>query len=240
MSESGRGPATAIVTGASRGIGLAIATRFVQRGMRIVMLARGEEALAHRAGELGAEAIPIRCDVAVPDEVDAMLVRTLDLFGGPPDVLVNNAGLFHLARVGAETPDRFATTIAANVLGPFRIVNALVPMMRQRGAGHIVTIGSVADRAAYAENAAYAASKHAARAVHEVLRSELDGSGVRVSLVSPGPVDTPLWDPLDPDRRPGFTPRAEMLTPAAVADAVEWVVTRDRQTNVDELRLSRA
>jgi NADP-dependent 3-hydroxy acid dehydrogenase YdfG len=79
-----------------------------------------------------------------------------------------------------------------------------------------------------------------ARAMHQVMRDELRGSGVRVSLVSPGAVDTPLWDPIDPDTRPGFTPRASMLRPEAVAEAVRWVVTLPAEVNVDELRLTRA
>ena len=87
---------------------------------------------------------------------------------------------------------------------------------------------------------AYSASKFGARAVHEVIREELRGTGVRVSLVSPGPVDTAIWDAIDPDHRPGFTPRAKMLPPEAVADAVLFVLTRDPATNIDELRLSRS
>ena len=71
-----------------------------------------------------------------------------------------------------------------------------------------------------------------------MLRAELRGSGVRATLVSPGAVDTELWDPIDPDNRPGFTPRAQMLAPADVADAVRWVVTSPSTVNVDELRLS--
>ena len=71
-----------------------------------------------------------------------------------------------------------------------------------------------------------------------MLRQELQGSGVRVSLVSPGPTDTAIWDPIDPDARPGFTPRARMLRAEAVADAVLWLATRPSEVNVDELRLS--
>jgi NADP-dependent 3-hydroxy acid dehydrogenase YdfG len=112
--------------------------------------------------------------------------------------------------------------------------------MRARRSGHVVSIGSIADRNAYPENAAYAASKFGLRGLHEVLRAELRGSGVRASLISPGPVDTPLWDPVDPDRRPGFTPRAMMLSADTVADAMLYVLTRPPEANVDELRLSRS
>jgi NADP-dependent 3-hydroxy acid dehydrogenase YdfG len=112
--------------------------------------------------------------------------------------------------------------------------------MRDRGSGHVVTIGSVADHTALPHNAAYAASKFGLRGLHEVLRAELRASGVRATLVSPGPVDTPLWDAIDPDQRPGFTPRAMMLSPDAVAGAVLYAVTQPPEVNVDELRLSRS
>ena len=94
--------------------------------------------------------------------------------------------------------------------------------------------------ATFGGNAAYASSKYGLRALHQVLREELRGSGIRVSLVSPGPVNTDLWNPVDPDRKEGFTPRAAMLTPEAVADAVHYVVTAPAELNVDELRLSRS
>jgi NADP-dependent 3-hydroxy acid dehydrogenase YdfG len=102
-----------------------------------------------------------------------------------------------------------------------------------------VTIGSIADRVAFSGNAAYAASKFGLRGLHEVLRAELKGTGVRASLVSPGPVDTPLWDAIDSKDRDGHTPRAEMLPADALADAVHYVVSAPASVNVDELRLSR-
>jgi NADP-dependent 3-hydroxy acid dehydrogenase YdfG len=123
-------------------------------------------------------------------------------------------------------------------VAPFRLVRAFLPAMRERGSGHIVTIGSIADRVAFPENASYAAGKFGLRGLHEVLRAEVAGSGVRATLVSPGPVDTALWDPIDPDNRPGFSPRARMLRPEAVAAAVLYAVAQPRDVSVDELRLS--
>ena len=140
-----------------------------------------------------------------------------------------------------ETPaSEFEAALQVNLLGPFRLAQPLAARMRERGSGHVITIGSIADRTALAENVAYSASKFGARAVHEVMREELRGTGVRVSLVSPGPVDTAIWDAIDPDHRPGFTPRARMLRPEAVGEAVLFVLTRDGEVNIDELRLSRA
>ena len=112
--------------------------------------------------------------------------------------------------------------------------------MRARGHGHVVTLGSVADRNIFHGNGAYSASKYGQRAMHETLRTELRGSGVRATLVSPAATDTPIWDPVDPDNTSGFPKRSEMLRAEQVADAVLWAVTRAAAVNVDEIRLSSA
>ena len=104
----------------------------------------------------------------------------------------------------------------------------------------MVAIGSIADHTTFPENGAYAASKYALRALHEVLRAELKGSGVRVTVVSPGAVDTPLWDPIRPDSRDGFTPRSAMLPAEAVAASVLFAVTQPPEVDVELIRLSRS
>lgn len=231
---------TVVVTGASRGIGLAIARAFVRAGARVAMLARGTEALQARATELGDAAIAIPCDVsdrrAVARAVET-ITRDMD---GTPDVLVSNAGLFRPAPLEETTVDQFTETIQVNLVAPFFLVHALLPGMRARGSGHIVTIGSVADRTAFPGNSAYAASKFGARALHEVLRTELRGTGVRVTLVSPGSTDTSIWDGLDRAGTGRFPPREAMLDADAVAAAVLYAVSQPPAVNVDELRLSRA
>jgi NADP-dependent 3-hydroxy acid dehydrogenase YdfG len=241
MAGSGDGALVrriAVVTGASRGIGLATARRLTALGARVVMLARGREQLEREAASLPG-ALALACDVgdrvAVQEAAESIANEV-----GTPDVLVNNAGLFALSAVERTDPDEFARTLETNLVAPFTFVRAFLGAMRERGSGHVVTVGSIADRATFPENGAYAASKYGARALHEVMRAELRGSGVRASLVSPGPTDTPLWDPIGPDTRAGFTPRAAMLSPDAVADAIAWTVTRDPAVNVDELRLSRS
>lgn len=237
---TGRSLATALVTGASRGIGRAVARRLAAHGARVALLARDVEALRALAAELGGGAFPVGCDLSRPHEVQAAAERVALDFGGPPDALVNNAGLFELRRLEDTAPIDFARAIETNLVAPFLLVRAFVPAMRARGSGHVVTLGSVADRVAFPENGAYAASKFGARGMHEVLRDELRGSGVRATLVSPGPVDTPLWDPVDPDARPGFTARARMLAADDVADAVLYALGAPASLNVDELRLSRS
>lgn len=234
MSE----PRTAVVTGASRGIGLAIARAFAGNGMRVAMLARSPERLSDAARSIGPSAIAVGCDVANAAAVVAMTASVLDAFGGAPDVVVNNAGLFRLQPIAETTVGDFAAALEVNLVAPFSVIRAFLPAMKERARGHIVSIGSIADRMAFPENGAYAASKFALRGLHAVLRAETRGSGVRATIVSPGPVDTELWDEVDPDNRAGFTPRASMLRPDDVAAAVLYAVMQPPSVNVDELRLS--
>jgi len=233
-------PRTALVTGASRGIGFAIARALVERGMRVVMLARDDDALRVAAHPLGAAALPMSCDVSDARALDTTTERVRAALGDAPDVLVNSAGSFKLATADTADPRDFVDAIEVNLIAPFRLVRAFLPSMRARMRGHIVSIGSIADHIALPENSGYAASKFGLRGLHEVLRTELVNSGVRTTLISPGPVSTALWDEVNPDERPGFAPRSAMLAPAAVAAAVLFAVTQPPHVNIDELRLSRA
>ena len=237
---SGAGARTALVSGASRGIGLETARALAAAGLRVGLVSRSADELRHaRRANLAARAIAMPCDVADDAAAVQRLTESVDAaFDGPPDVIVNNAGAFKLSAVERTEPEDFRRALDVNLVAPFLLTRAFVGAMRARGHGHIVTIGSVADRTAFPENGAYAASKFGARALHEVLRAELRGSGVRATLVSPSAVDTSLWDPVQPDTRPGFTPRNGMLRPEAVAAAVSYVVSQPAGVNVDELRLS--
>lgn len=230
----------ALVTGASRGIGAAVARRLASSGARVALLARSGDALATLAEEIGGGAVALVCDVRDTGALARALDSLPERLGGAPDIVVNNAGAFFIAPARDTSVDAFAATLAVNLTAPFAVVRALLPAMSASRSGHVVTIGSIADRATFPGNAAYAASKYGLRALHEVLRAELKASGVRVSLVSPGPVDTDLWSAIDTDGNSGFTPRSEMLSPESVAEAVHWIVTSPVNVNVDELRLSRS
>ena len=221
----------ALVTGASRGIGLAIAQALETAGAHVVRRARS---LSDRSDGRRTDIPCDLTDAAAVDRVARRLGETL----GIPDIVVNNAGVFVLKPLEETTPGDFADALRTNLTAPFLLVRALVPALRARGRGHLVTIGSVADHVALAGSSAYAASKFGLRGLHGVLAAELAGSGVRLTLVSPGPVDTAIWDPIDPDARPGFTPRGEMLRPDDVAEAVLFAVTRPPEVDLTELRLS--
>ena len=182
--------------------------------------------------------IGLAADIAEPTGI-AHALRDIERIGSP-DILVNNAGAFAVAPVVDTSPDLFTSMLELNLVAPFRFIRALVPSMRARGLGHIVTIGSVADHIPFPGNGAYAASKFALRGLHEVLRGELVGTGVRATLVSPSAVGTDLWEGLDADTRAQFPARNEMLDPGAVARSVVYAVTQPAGVNVDEIRISRA
>jgi NADP-dependent 3-hydroxy acid dehydrogenase YdfG len=232
---------TALVTGGSRGIGAACARALGEAGADIIVVARDRDALDRIAGQLPEVNVTTHvCDLAYPDAVPALLGAVRRTVKDAPDIIVNNAGAFIIAPL-EETPiDALKTALRLNLASPFLIMREFLGAMKRRQSGDIVTLGSVADRTAYPGNALYAATKFGARGMHEVLREETRGSGVRVTLVSPGPVDTDIWNAVDPDSRPGFTPRARMLEPDDVARAVLWAVTRPAHVNIDELRLSRS
>ena len=237
------GTRSALVTGASRGIGQATARTLARSGARVIVLSRDANALDALATALrgdGHLVDVIACDVGDRAQLSAAIDRVRETLGSAPDILVNNAGAFELATIeGTELAD-FAATLDTNLIAPFQLVHAFIGDMRARGSGHVVNVGSVADRMAFPENGAYAASKFGLRGLHEVLREEMRGTGVRTTLVSPGAVDTSLWDTVDPDNRPGFTPRARMMRPDDVAAAILYAVTAPPRVNVDELRLSPA
>ncbi|MBX9929880.1 MAG: SDR family NAD(P)-dependent oxidoreductase, partial [Gemmatimonadaceae bacterium] len=140
--------------------------------------------------------------------------------------------------VPAGVPGALSNQPPGGVTAPFAVVHAFLAAMRARGSGTIVSIGTVADRTIYPHNAAYSASKYGARAVHEVLRAETRGTGVRACLIAPGPVDTPIWNRHEAALGHTLPPRDAMLRVEDVVAAVRYVVAQPPHVNIDELRLS--
>jgi len=180
--------------------------------------------------------VDYRCDVTDAEQVATVRDRVLEDVG-VPDILVNNAGTFLLKPFDETTPAEFREQLDVNVTGVFLVARAFVPAMRERGRGDVVTIGSVSDHMAYPGNAAYGASKWGVRGLHEVLVAELGSTALRLTLVSPGPTNTDLWDRVEPDALDDVPDRAAMLRPRDVAEAVRWVVTRPAGVSVPLLRI---
>ena len=232
------GGKTAVVTGASRGIGAGIAEALGSQGVRVALVARNEAKLKERAARIKGS-IPVTCDVSDPKSVEQATRRIAGELNGAPDILVNNAGVFSVAVIEETTAETFIETINTNLVGPFLFVHAFLGDMKKRKGGHIVTIGSISDRTIYTGNAAYSAAKFGLRAVHEVLRAELRGTGVRTSLISPAATDTEMWDSVtvtDPVANPHS--KRPMLDPDDVVRAVMFAISQPERVNVDEIRLS--
>jgi len=233
---------TAVVTGASRGIGAATTRALAAAGARVALVARGTDGLRALAAALTAEfgdghlVAPADCTDAV--DVAALAAAVTQWAHGAPDILVNNAGIYPRAPLHEQDAEQFAATLDANLTAPFRVLRAFLPAMRARGSGHIVTIGSVADRSIYDANGAYSASKFGLRALHDVLYAESRGTGVRATLVAPGPVDTDIWDPHEAALGQTLRARDTMLRPDDVARAVFYAVSQPAHVTVYELRLS--
>jgi NAD(P)-dependent dehydrogenase (short-subunit alcohol dehydrogenase family) len=220
----------ALVTGASRGIGAAVAGALLAEGAHVIRVAR---TLAE-ASAGGVQDCP--ADLTDPDQVSRLASRIIAEHG-PPHIVVSNAGAFLLRTLETTAPADLEMQLAANIKAPFHVARAFLPGMRKAGRGTFISVGSVADHVGFPENAAYAASKYGLRGLHETLLAEYRHTGVRLTLVSPGPTDTAAWDPFDPDRREGFVHRADMLRPADVAEAILFVATRPPQVHIDWLRL---
>ena len=229
---------TALVTGASRGIGLEIARALAGAGAWVGMIARSRTTLGAYAEEIGAHAIPV--DIASAEGVHNITSYVNELLGDAPDIVVNSAGAFDLAPLAETDPVAFDRQVAVNLRGPFLMIRAFLPMMLKRGNGHLINIGSVAGRIALPGNAAYGAAKFGLRGMHEVLTQEITGTGVRATLIEPAATDTPLWDPLDPDSRADLPSRNVMLRPEQVAQAVLFAASRPPEVEVSLLSLRSA
>jgi len=231
------GGTTALVTGASRGIGEATARALAGAGARTFLLSRNRPALEVLAREIGGTPLP--ADLAVPGEVDAATRGLVETLGGAPDVVVNSAGVFSIAPLHLTGLEEFDLNLSLNLRGSFLVIRGLLPSMLKRGSGLLVNVGSVAGRRAFPGNGAYSASKFGIRGLHEVLLEELRGTGVRATLLEPSACDTPIWDAIDPDSDPDLPDRATMLRPGDVAEAILFLASRPAGVQIPLLQIER-
>jgi NADP-dependent 3-hydroxy acid dehydrogenase YdfG len=224
-----------LLTGATGGVGQALAERLGASGADLILQGRRAGDLEALADSVGGRAHA--GDLSERTYLGSLASYVADRWGEPPDVLINNAGAFELAAVTETDPDTFEALLSVNLRAPFELVRALLPGMLRRGSGQLVTIGSVAGRAAFPGNAAYAASKFGLRGLHEVLVEELKGTGVKATWVEPSAVDTPLWNSIDPDDHADLPSRRQMLRPEAVAQAVIFAIAQPADVTIEAISI---
>ena len=236
MSSSTFRRGRALVTGATGGIGEAAARRLAADGFLVYAGGRNVGRLKKLATAVGG--VPLPFDLT--SEADIRKARSVAAADGAIDVVVNCAGVFDLAPVAATGEDVLQRNLDVNLKGAFHLVRAFLPDMIKAGRGLIVTVGSVAGRRAFPDNAAYAASKYGVRGFHEVLLEELRGIGVRACLLEPGAVDTRIWDAHDPGGSSSLPPRTAMLRPQDVALAVSFLASLPDHVSVPFLPVEKA
>ncbi len=211
---------TCLITGASRGIGLATALRFARQGCNVVLVARSQPDLdraVERIAETDASCLPLAADVSRREDAQRVVATAAERFGGV-DVLVNNAGTGVLAPIEKFALNDFERTIGVNIAAVFHLTQAVWPLMRERGAGVIVNISSVASVDPFVGFAVYGATKAWVNAFSQATAAEGKPLGIRVYAVAPGAVETPLLRSVAPQ-----FPREQALDPDAVAQVIETV-----------------
>lgn len=222
-----------MVTGASSGIGAGIVRRLAENNHDVVAIARRADRLAALATETGCRTASI--DIRDTDRVDE-LVREVG-----PSVVINNAGIAHgMAGLAASADDDIRVAIETNVIAPIHLIRAAIPLMKEAGGGHIITIGSISGLYPLV-SALYSASKGAMHRVMQTLRMEVRGMGIRVSEIAPGRTETELYDAanIDPaDRERMSVSGVELLTPDDVAAAVMFALNAPLHVNIGLIELT--
>lgn len=223
---------TIVITGASQGIGKAIAERFADDGVRIALWSRTAsklEGVAEACRARGAEAMVCPVDVTDDGAVESAAADVLDAWGAP-DVLVNNAGAFTPAPIDDTSADAFRAQVDVNLNAPYVVTKQFLAPMREQGSGHLFFMGSIASITAYPGSVAYCAAKHGLLGLARVVREETKADGLRVTTLMPGATRTPSWDGTElPDDR--------FMAPEDIADALFDAYHLSPRTVVEEILL---
>jgi NADP-dependent 3-hydroxy acid dehydrogenase YdfG len=224
----------ALITGGGTGIGAATAEELAGVGLRVVVVGRRPGPLEHVVAVIkgrGGEALALPADVSDYEAMEKAVGRTVERYGRI-DLLVANAAVHHVSSIDAGDPARWEQLIRINVLGVMNAVRAVLPLMYQQGAGHIVVVSSVSGRVTYVGETAYVTSKHATTAFADCLRQEASGRGVRVTVIEPGLVDTPLADnPYAAEMKKTVQP----LLPADCARAIRFAFEQPPNVGINEI-----
>jgi NADP-dependent 3-hydroxy acid dehydrogenase YdfG len=225
---------TAVVTGASSGIGAATAKALAQLGFDVIAGARRFERVQELADEIGGRALDL--DVTDGDSIERFAAAVAE-FAPAVDVLVNNAGLALGAdRVERIDDDDLRVMWETNVLGLLRVTRAILPLLRRAPRAHIVNLGSIAGAEVYPGGAGYTSTKHAVRAITRVLRLELNGEPIRITEVAPGIVSTEFATVRtkgDVEAAAAISRGIDPLQAADIADVIAFAVSRPAHVDID-------
>jgi NADP-dependent 3-hydroxy acid dehydrogenase YdfG len=225
---------TALVTGAGRGIGRAIARAFAAEGAAVALVARSRADLASVAAEIreaGGRALAVPTDVTQDGAVEA-LVENVTGELGRLDILVTSAGTAAFGPVSGSKPADWDAMLALNLRAVMLCCHAVLPVMMRQRSGMILNLSSIASKRALPGSAVYTATKAAVEAFSRVLAEEMRAHGVRVGVLVPGAVDTPIWDAMG-----AAPPREKMLRAEDVARAAVLMVTLPPNASLEELTL---
>jgi len=239
MTENDVSGRTAILTGASRGIGEAVATRLAAAGMRLALVARNAERLQQVAASIerdGGAAFPVVCDLADAEQLSRAVAVCREHLGDRIDVLVNNAAVFHEAPVVETEPDDWERVMRTNLTAPFLLCREVLPAMIVQAGGHIVNVASTSGLKGYVEQSAYCASKHGLIGFTRSLALEAKPHGIHVSVIAPGGVNTDfIAGSLVADRIRGQS----VIEPADIAELVLFVLRQPRNVWYPEVTVQR-
>jgi ribitol 2-dehydrogenase len=223
----------ALVTGASSGIGRALAKALAAEGAKLALVGRSAERLGAVADQIGG-ALALPADLTKPAEVDRIVARTIDHFG-QIDILLPNAGLYIPGDVAVGDPNAWDELLSINVNSVFRLVHAVLPAMIERKAGHVVVTSSISGHQAIHWEPVYSASKHAIQSFVHGLRRQVAPHNIRVGAVAPGVVLNELWGYTDPAAIAAKVESREGLRSEDVADAVVYMLTRPANVTIRDL-----
>ena len=226
---------TAVITGASSGVGKSLAIQLSDAGYRVVLAARSEDKLNAIAEEIqfkGGNSLVVPTDVSQPEQINNLKDRALEY--GDVSVVINNAGLGKFSKVEDVAIEDWDRQLDVNLRASFLVSQAFIPGMKQRLNGILVFMNSVAGKKGYAHSAAYVASKYGMRGLANSLREELREDNIKVISIHPGSVDTPFWDGTGVN-----FPREEMLSTQTLAQSIVHAIQSPGNFAVEELVVRR-
>lgn len=233
MTLSGK---TAVITGASAGIGAATAQRLANAGAQVLLVARRQDRLDALAKEIGGGATTLALDLAAPEAAQAMLDAALARLGRV-DILVNNAGILRTSHVDAFDLAELEPLIAINYTAVVRTSLLFARVMKAQGGGQIVNISSIGASLTAAGTGVYGGLKAALERFTDVLRIELGGTGVRVGLVAPGTTSTEIFGQMKSQGQPGWDEFIPPLAPDDIAKAVAFMCQQSGNANAARVHI---